>query len=349
MTQGGQHPPLVELSGLPDGSAPDDVVKHVETCDTCRERLVALADVVGVAEDVRETQVELPAELTTAFGGGDPPEPSRGQIWRCVWDENVVMALVWMAGDGDLTLMPVSFDTHLADQLTLVIDASRSGLGLAIGIWTALETGASTAVLERCLSKLGREDLQATAALRAARSGEPPTGLSRGVRPGSRVDDRAQFRAELGAALRSLVETASWEPDDQIGMSLAKILNDAGIGPREVSQRLGLKTRDVLALFQTRREPTGEELLRLDQLAAEAGASYLPSTAARTSPPEELVARMNAPRWKPRLIRAAGAWACDETTARRRSADEARQMSVAARRNRSRDIDWDELLDRILP
>jgi hypothetical protein len=345
----GQHPPLVELSEVRDGSAPDDVVEHVETCDTCRERVVALSDFAGVAGDVGAIQGELPAEITTAFGRSETLEPARGQIWRCVWDENAVMALVWMVGDGDLTLMPVSFDTHLADQLTLVVDASLSGLGLPVGVWTALETGASTAVLERCLSELGQEELQAAAALRAARGGELPGGVSRGVRPGSRVDDRAQFRAELGAALRSLAETASWEPDDRIGMSLVEILNDAGIGPREVSQRLGLETRDVLALFQARRNPTGEELLRLDELAAEAGASYLPSTAARTSPPEELVARMNTPRWKPRLVGATAAWGCDEATVRRRSADEARQMSVAARRDRSADVDWDEFLDRVLP
>lgn len=345
----GQHPPLVELSEVPDGSAPDDVVEHVARCDTCRERVVALSDAAGVPGDVRAIQGELPAEITAAFSGGETPEPARGQIWRCVWDENAVMALVWMVGDGDLTLMPVSFDTHLADHLTLVIDASRSGLGLPIGVWAALETGASTAVLERCLSELGQEELQAAAALRAARNGEPPAGVSRGVRPGSRVDDRAQFRAELGAAVRSFVETVSWEPDNQIGMSLAEILDDAGIGPQDVSRRLGLETRDVLALFQARREPTGEELLRLDELAAEAGASCLPSTAIRTGPPEELVARMNTPRWKPRLVGATAAWDCDEATVRRRAADEARQMSVAARRDRSTDVDWDEFLDRVLP
>lgn len=345
----GEHPPLLELSEVPHGSAPDDVLEHVKTCDTCRERVVALSDVAGVTGNVREIQGQLPPEITTAFGRGQTPAPARGQVWRCVWDENVVMALVWMVGDGDLTLMPVSFDTHLADQLTLVIDASHSGLGLPIGVWTGLETGASTAVLERLLSELGEEELQAAAALRAARSGEVPAEISRGVRPGSRVDDRAQFRAELGAALGSLVEAASWEPDDQVGMSLAEILSEAGIGPRDVSQRLGLETRDVLALFQARREPTGEELLRLDELAAEAGASYLPSTAARTSPPEELVARMNTPSWKPRLVGATAVWECDEAAVRRRSADEARQMSVAARRDRSTDVDWDELLDRVLP
>lgn len=345
----GQHPPLVELSGVSDGSAPDDVVVHVKTCDACRERVVALSDAAGVPRDVRAIQGELPAEITAAFSRDEVPEPARGQIWRCVWDENAVMALVWMVGDGDVTLMPVSFDTHLADHLTLVVDASRSGLGLPVGVWTALETGASTAVLERCLSELGQEELQAMTALRAARSGELPAGVSRGVRPGSRVDDRAQFRVELGAALRSLLEAAWWEPDDQIGKSLAEILNDAGIGPRDVSRRLGLGTRDVLALFQARREPTGEELVRLDELAREAGASYLPSAAARTSPPEELVARMNTPRWKPRLVGATAAWDCDETAVRRRAAGEARQMSVAARRDRSTDVDWDEFLDRVLP
>lgn len=344
-----QHPPLVELSEVPNGTAPEDVVEHVAACGTCRERVAALAGGMAAPRELRSMRGELPTALMAAFGRAETPEPALGQIWRCAWDEHVVMALVWLVGSGDLTLMPVSFDTHLADELTLVIDASRSALEVPVGIWTALETGASTAVLERCLSELEQDDLNTVAVLRAARSGELPVGVARGIRPGSTVDDRAQFRSELASEVRSLVEAASWEPEEQVGISLAEILGDAGIGPRDVARKLDLETRDVLAVFQARRPPTRDELARLDELAIEAGASNLPSTATQAAPPQELIARMNAPRWKPRIVAATSAWDSDEVTVRRRAAAEVRQMSVAARRDRSTAVDWDEFLDRILP
>lgn len=343
------HPPLLELSQLAAGTAPDDVVEHVNGCATCQQRAELVASTVSTPTDIPVLDAAVPAELVAAFEDARVPAPARGQIWRCVWDELSVLALVWLGGEQDVTLMPVTFDVHLADHLTAVFDEERSGLGLPIGIWTALEAGASTAVLERCLADLEPEALEEVAALRAARGEQQPAGVTRGIRPGSRLDERAQYRTELDVQFRLLIAAAAWEPNEGTGPALKDVLSEAGLKPADVSRELGLGPRDVVALFQARRAPTRDELDRLDTLAAEAGAAYLPSAAARATPPEELMARMNLPRWKPRLVGAAAEWGCGEATARRQAADDARGMSVAARRGRSADVEWDEILDRVLP
>lgn len=345
------HPTMLELSDYIDGMATTDVESHVIGCSTCQQAIQRAEGVPAASRDPKTTTAgtQLPEHIAEALATARQPDPARGQLWRCQWGQTGLLAVVWLVDAADVTLMPASFDVERADQLTLIVDDEHSPLHLPLGVWTALETGASTAVLDRCYGTLDDKYVGDIAQLRSARTtGRIPSDVKTGVEPGSVLDERAVYRSDLAATLDRACRAAAWEPEasDDLPTFIQVV---SKLDRQKVRQRFGWSSRDALGVFQGRRAPRPDEMAALDVLAAEQGAEYLPSQASQPPPPRELTAELNRPVWRPLIRqRARDTHHNDETATRRQLVNDAQQLSLAARRDRDRAVDWEEIVGRLL-
>jgi len=110
-----------------------------------------LADLVRAA-----AAVAVPDGVRAALSGADRPDagPQAGELWRARRPGAGSVALVWLRSltPAGVAAVPVSFDTELADDETLIIPGDASPLGLALALHPAAET-----VLDRpsLLDRLG--------------------------------------------------------------------------------------------------------------------------------------------------------------------------------------------------
>lgn len=350
MNDRGRHPTALELSEWLDGNASDRVGRHIEACAVCRHHVAGAAP-AGPAEPSSvpaDFNVSVPDRLVEKFTRSDQPGPEQGQVRRLRWDDQTALAVLWSVGGTDCTVMPTSVDTHLADDRTLIVPAERSPVGVEVGVWTDVDQEVPLAVLERYLGEFDRQVIDTVEALREGTgAGSLPEGLGVGVRPGSALDDRAQYRGVLRAALEELASAGAWEPADAADGDLPAVLARLGLDLEVLQAELGLDTREALDLLRGDRRASSEELERLDELAAEAGVTPAPSAAAGPPLDDELVEELNQPARKLRVVAEAGRRELPETRTREELAYEAQQLALAARRDR-REVNWGHFLDQVL-
>ncbi|MFZ0225805.1 MAG: hypothetical protein WAL41_02435, partial [Mycobacterium sp.] len=142
-------PPEAASSHLADGELFADhtsaMDKHLSECAWCRRRLdsarIAESDddedfeqalrAAKWREDFahvsRETILpdQVRAAMTAPASVGDV-EP--GQLWRLTWRDRHILAAVLDVADWQVLCAPVTTDTKLADELTLLIPAESSPL-----------------------------------------------------------------------------------------------------------------------------------------------------------------------------------------------------------------------------
>lgn len=353
MNHANTHPSALELSDWLDGAADDSVDAHVRACPRCQALTESANGEVAPAKPespAPEISTKLPAQLREAMSERRTPPFERGQVWRLLWDTNVLLGVIWIGGEQDATVMPLSVDAHLADDLTLRIPAERSPLGVAAGVWTAVERGAPSSAFDHCLGRLASQDVDSIRVLRDSRSEQrAPTSVDRGVRPGSPLDDRAQFRSALDAALNKIAWAAHWEPDaSEDQPDLQTIIHRLDLDFHEVSEALGLPVDKTLGLIRGDRRPTADELKWLDQAAADAGLDHLPSEAVVDRFEADLLEALGAPEVKEQVVRFASERGLSERATRIEMAREAQQLVRAARRQRG-SVDWAEVLGRLEP
>ena len=123
-----------------------------------------LADLVRAAAGAA-----VPEGVRAALSGADRPDagPAAGELWRAHRPGGGAVVMVWLRSvtpTGALAV-PVSFDTEVADEDTLVLPADAAPLGLPLALHLAAET-----TLERhsLLDRLGSIDAAAVEVARAA-------------------------------------------------------------------------------------------------------------------------------------------------------------------------------------
>lgn len=115
--------------------------------------------------------VAVPEGVRAAVAGADRPEagPRAGELWRARRPGGGGVTMVWLRSlvAGGAAVVPVSFDTEVADDDTLVVPGEASPLGLPLALHVAAETTIDDHSL---LDRLGVIDPGAVESARVAAS-----------------------------------------------------------------------------------------------------------------------------------------------------------------------------------
>ncbi|HVM02569.1 MAG TPA: hypothetical protein VM263_07845, partial [Acidimicrobiales bacterium] len=136
---GPAHPLDVELADLADGALAADraaaLDAHLEGCLLCRLKLGRLRH----APPPGPPPPRAPAcPVAVALPAGDPgADPAPGDLWLAGGDDRLLVALLSVGGDRALAA-PVTLDVGPADDEAVVIDDSRSPLGLPLAVYPSL-------------------------------------------------------------------------------------------------------------------------------------------------------------------------------------------------------------------
>jgi hypothetical protein len=214
-----EHPTESELADLAlgglDQARASTIASHLRACVPCR----ILADRLGQGlPDLPAGELPggvgspIPDATREAVAAADRPGagPRPGELWRARRRPDGPVTLVWLRalGPTGTAVMPVSLDTELADEHTLIVPAAASPLGTALAVHVPAE---ATIDDHHLLDRLGSIDIATeVASLRDAwLAGEPAVGLHVGPRIVSPLDERIEYREALADLVAQLASAAS--------------------------------------------------------------------------------------------------------------------------------------------
>jgi hypothetical protein len=217
------HPTESELADLALGGLDESrsiaVSEHVRACPECRilfDRLLrGLRDLPAI-DPPGEPDVAVPDAALRAIAAADRPEagPQSGELWRVRQAPGDPVTVVWVRalGSTGAAVVPVSFDTELADDYTLIVPAAASPLGTPLAVHVSVETTIDARYL---LDRLGSVDVTAAVeSIRAAReNGAPAEGQNVGPIVASPLDERIEYRQAVADRLAELAPATTGEPD----------------------------------------------------------------------------------------------------------------------------------------
>ena len=160
-----EHPTASALAAAATGEQDDDVVAaHVEACTACRtlvERLGGgLPALPALPKIDPPAGPAIPAAVLAAVAGADRPSdgPQPGELWRVRGPDGgpATLVLVRSAGPIESAVVPVSFDTDLAEDPTVVVPEEDSPLGMALAVHVSFEENVENSAL---LDRLGAMDV----------------------------------------------------------------------------------------------------------------------------------------------------------------------------------------------
>jgi hypothetical protein len=218
------HPTESELADLALGGLDDSrsgaVSDHVRGCPPCRllfDRLLHGLPELPAGDPPREPRIAVPEAALGAIAAADRPKTGArpGELWRARQRPGDPVTVVWVRalGSTGAAVVPVSFDTELADDYTLIVPAAASPLGTSLAVHVSIETTVDTRYL---LDRLGSVDVtSAVESIRAAReNGEPAQGQEVGPTVASPLDERIEYRQVLADRLAELAPaTVGQEPE----------------------------------------------------------------------------------------------------------------------------------------
>ncbi len=239
------------------------------------------------------TAAALPPAVRRAWTDR-PPTPAPGQIWRARWGTVTQLLLVLDAPSRSVRAAPVTLDVEAADDSAAVLTPAHTELGAPLAVWLADTTSLPLRVLDRYLGSalLDLRDL-------------PAAGRGRPVL--TPADERAVQRARLQDALDVFV-AARWAPEGS--GNLKELLGTSDV--KELAQVLQVPHRTVIALRR------GKAALTPDQAERLAPVVHLPVEAllaANPSLPEDLVADLDHPAYRAKVVTLAQRRGIDETQA----------------------------------
>lgn len=223
-----------------------------------------------------------------------PPTLAPGQIWRARWGTVTHLLLILDAPSCSVRAAPVTLDVDAADDSAAVLPATSSELTVPLVLWLGDATSLPLRVLDRFLGSL-TVDLQE---LSAADHGHPVL---------TPADERAVHRARLQDALDVLV-AARWAPEGN--GNLKALLGTAD--PKTLAHVLEVPDRTVIALRRGKAALTPEQAERLAPVVRQPVEALL---AANPPLPEDLVADLDHPAYRAKVVALAQQRGIDETQA----------------------------------
>lgn len=174
------------------------VSSHLSECPWCQLRLGGVGDGPDLdppADFRLDPPPTIPAALPEAFQS-QRPAVAAGQLWRLERDGVADLGLVVDVDETYAVVVPVSFDTAMADAYTVVVFAEESPLELALALFVAERTTVAVDVLAQMVSTLDMVEVarRVHEAFREDRDVDfAPVG-----RPVLQASDRRlEYRAEL--------------------------------------------------------------------------------------------------------------------------------------------------------
>lgn len=222
----GWHPTATALAAA---TRAPGVEAHLASCLRCRAHALRLAaegrqrvDKAAVASLLPDSPVLPEAILDAALDTPpqDRPAPAEGELWRARNRDDArpgaMAVLVWIRrvfAESALVL-PVVLDVEMADDESLLLEASDSSLGIRAAVLTGVDAEILAANLTTRIGPLAiAEDVAAVR--QAARGKAVLPGHVRTGPPIVRDDDqRLDFRQAVGETVAALGPISSDEPDE---------------------------------------------------------------------------------------------------------------------------------------
>lgn len=239
------------------------------------------------------TAAALPPSVRRAWTE-PPPAPAPGQIWRARWGTVTQLLLILETSFRAVRTAPVTLDVDAADDSAAVLPAMSSELSISLVLWLADITLLPLRVLDRFVGSL-TVDLQT---LSVADHGPPVL---------SPIDERNVHRARLQDSLDVFV-AARWAPEGS--GDLRTLLSPAD--PKTLARVLEVPDRVVIALRR------GKAALTPEQAGRVAPVVHQPvETLLKANPPlpEDLVADLDHPAYRAKVVALARRRGIDETQA----------------------------------
>jgi hypothetical protein len=195
-----RHPLDTDLMDLVEGTLSPDAARSVEAhlagCVLCRIKRQRLTNEAPI-DFIDVHDVEIPSFGRIATVDVSPATALPGELWLTEGDE-AVMVLVRKVLDPllGLVVVPVTFDTEVADSGTVVLDATASPLGVPLAIYDAMVSSLPLYVLRNRVVPVRDVDLLNLAV------GEP--GVSRGSALEGPGDPRHEVRQYIADRLTAL-------------------------------------------------------------------------------------------------------------------------------------------------
>lgn len=239
------------------------------------------------------TAAALPSAVHRAWTGR-PPTPAPGQLWRARWNGVIQLLLILDAPSRSVRAVPVTLDVAGADASAALLPGDSSELAVPLVVWLDDATSLPLRVLDRFLGTLTVDPV----ALAAADRGRPLL---------TPADERAVHRARLQDALAVFV-AARWAPE---GTGNLKPLLDT-TDPQGLAQLLDVPPRTVIALRRGKAFLTPEQAERLAPVVHQSVEVLL---AANPALPENLVADLDHPAYRAKVVALARQRGIEETQA----------------------------------
>lgn len=173
---------------------------HLEQCAWCQLRLDGVADGPDLdppTDFQLEAPAVIPAALSEAFGREQPPAAASGQLWRLARDSVASLGFVVDIDETHAVVVPVTFDTEMADAYTIVVSGDESPLELPLALFASERTTVPVDVLAQTVGEL--DMVQTACRVHAAFREDRKVGFAA---VGSPVVDASDDRLEYRAALR---------------------------------------------------------------------------------------------------------------------------------------------------
>ena len=216
-----RHPLDTDLLDLIQGTLSNTkeelLLAHLALCLLCRIKRQRLGGVPPIEfGDVREfdTPTFQPLEVRDAPG----TEARRGELWLTGGDEGC-MVLIRTVRTAGLVVVPVTMDVEVADDETLVLDATVSPLELPLAIYERLTISIPfAAIVRRVVPVLAGVDLTALSTDTA------------GVTRGSAIDGPSDPRLEVRQYLIDRLSALKYEQLDE------PVADDSPFGPATIDR-----------------------------------------------------------------------------------------------------------------
>lgn len=218
-----QHPRSDELLDLalaaqvgqdqPETAGSDDLTAvraHLSNCVACRVRFTRLQRAGDADEPSEDVLSHLVAESPVLTDGirtfistvsRDPAQP--GEIWKVGVEDPVLVWVRRIVNQSTVDVIPLVFDTSMADNESILISAERTALGTALAALTSIRIQIHH---DTFVNKLGTLDISEPVEqiLAAGRTGQPHLVREVGLPIESSSDPRIEYRQLINDILSDL-------------------------------------------------------------------------------------------------------------------------------------------------